>query len=55
MAWFICLAVFNTVGLLPIVYLLLEKGKRNNPGLFFKKLRAATNFRCSTILKYNAI
>jgi hypothetical protein len=25
LAWFICLAIFNTVGILPIVYLLLHR------------------------------
>lgn len=27
LAWFICIAVFNTIGILPIVYLVLEKQK----------------------------
>ncbi|HOO94391.1 MAG TPA: DUF5652 family protein [Proteiniphilum sp.] len=27
LVWFICLAVFNTVGILPIVYLVLNKNK----------------------------
>ncbi|HBG56486.1 MULTISPECIES: DUF5652 family protein [unclassified Proteiniphilum] len=27
LAWFICLAIFNTVGILPIVYLVLNKQK----------------------------
>ena len=27
LVWFICLAVFNTVGVLPIVYLVLNKNK----------------------------
>jgi predicted permease len=27
MAWFICLAVFNTVGILPILYILLFQKK----------------------------
>ena len=25
LAWFICLAIFNTVGILPIVYILISK------------------------------
>jgi len=25
LGWFICIAVFNTVGILPIVYLLMQK------------------------------
>ena len=25
LAWFICLAIFNTVGILPIIYLLLHR------------------------------
>jgi hypothetical protein len=25
--WFVCIAIFNTVGLLPIIYLLLNKRK----------------------------
>ncbi|HBB01862.1 MAG: hypothetical protein A2W86_14205 [Bacteroidetes bacterium GWD2_45_23] len=25
LAWFICLAIFNTIGILPIVYLVLNK------------------------------
>jgi hypothetical protein len=28
LAWFICLAVFNTVGVLPIIYLLMHRGKK---------------------------
>ncbi len=28
LAWFICIAIFNTVGILPIVYLLLESRKK---------------------------
>ena len=27
LAWFICIAVFNTLGILPIIYILLEKKK----------------------------
>lgn len=27
LVWFICLAIFNTVGILPIVYLILNKNK----------------------------
>ena len=27
-AWFICIVVFNTVGLLPIVYVLLNRDKK---------------------------
>lgn len=27
LVWFICIAVFNTVGILPIVYLILDKQK----------------------------
>ena len=26
--WFICIAVFNTVGVLPLVYILLQRKKR---------------------------
>ena len=25
LAWFVCIAVFNTIGILPIVYLVLHK------------------------------
>ena len=27
LAWFICLAIFNTVGVLPIVYILIHRNK----------------------------
>ncbi|MFC0877582.1 DUF5652 family protein [Saccharicrinis sp. FJH2] len=27
LAWFICIAVFNTAGILPIVYILMQRGK----------------------------
>lgn len=27
LAWFICIAVFNTAGILPIVYILTQRGK----------------------------
>jgi hypothetical protein len=30
MAWFICLAIFNTVGILPIIYLLTQRGKKED-------------------------
>lgn len=26
--WFICLAIFNTIGILPIVYLIMYRNKR---------------------------
>jgi hypothetical protein len=29
LAWFICIAVFNTVGILPIIYLLLQRKDDN--------------------------
>jgi hypothetical protein len=30
-AWFICLAIFDTVGILPIIYLLFCQKDRNQP------------------------
>ena len=27
-AWFVCIIVFNTVGILPIIYILLNKDKK---------------------------
>ncbi|MCD8072680.1 MAG: DUF5652 family protein [Alistipes sp.] len=30
LAWFVCIAIFNTAGILPIVYLLTHKGQREN-------------------------
>ncbi|MDP4239544.1 MAG: DUF5652 family protein [Bacteroidota bacterium] len=27
LVWFICIAIFNTMGILPIIYLLLDKKK----------------------------
>lgn len=27
LVWFICLAIFNTMGILPIIYILLNKSK----------------------------
>lgn len=29
-AWFICIVVFNTVGILPIIYLLFQKKESEN-------------------------
>ncbi len=29
LAWYICIAVFNTIGILPIIYLVLNKRKKN--------------------------
>jgi hypothetical protein len=29
LAWFICIAVLNTVGILPIIYILLHRKKTN--------------------------
>lgn len=34
LAWFICLAVFNTIGILPIVYLVLDRQKKKEPRTF---------------------
>lgn len=28
LAWFVCIFIFNTVGILPIVYLILNKDKK---------------------------
>ena len=28
LAWFICIAIFNTAGILPIIYLLTNKNKK---------------------------
>ena len=28
--WFICIGIFNTMGILPIIYLLMDKKKREN-------------------------
>ena len=30
LAWFICIALINTVGILPIVYILMYRKKSNN-------------------------
>lgn len=30
MAWFICIFIFNTIGILPIIYVLLNKEKTEN-------------------------
>jgi len=30
LAWFICIAVFNTIGILPIIYILLRKKNPTN-------------------------
>jgi len=27
LAWFICIAIFNTIGILPIIYILMHKNK----------------------------
>jgi hypothetical protein len=27
LAWFICIAIFNTMGILPIIYILINKNK----------------------------
>lgn len=29
LAWFLCIALLNTIGILPIIYLLLQKRNRN--------------------------
>ncbi len=29
LAWFICIAVFNTLGILPIIYILMDKKKKS--------------------------
>ena len=28
--WFVCLLIFNTLGILPIIYLLIDKYSKNN-------------------------
>ncbi len=30
LAWFICIALINTVGILPIVYILMHRGVKSN-------------------------
>ncbi|MFB6319458.1 DUF5652 family protein [Saccharicrinis sp. FJH54] len=30
LAWFICIAVFNTVGVLPIVYILMNRNRESD-------------------------
>jgi len=30
LAWFICIAIFNTAGILPIVYVLMHKNKTSS-------------------------
>lgn len=30
LAWFICIALINTVGVLPIVYILMHRGVKSN-------------------------
>lgn len=30
LAWFICIAIFNSVGILPIIYILINKNKPQN-------------------------
>ncbi len=32
LAWFVCIAVFNTAGILPILYILACQKDRNPPG-----------------------
>lgn len=34
LVWFICIAVFNTVGILPIIYLYLVKKRKNSQEQF---------------------
>jgi hypothetical protein len=29
LVWFVCILILNTVGILPIIYLLITKGKEN--------------------------
>ena len=30
LGWFICIALINTIGILPIIYILLNKGRKNS-------------------------
>ena len=30
LAWFICIFIFNTIGILPIIYILINKEKQNS-------------------------
>lgn len=30
LAWFICIAIFNTIGILPIIYILMHRKKEDN-------------------------
>lgn len=30
LAWFICIFIFNTIGILPIIYILMNKDKSEN-------------------------
>jgi hypothetical protein len=31
LAWFICIAIFNTIGILPIIYIIIQKNKKDKP------------------------
>ena len=30
LAWFICIAIINTIGILPIIYILIQRKKKNS-------------------------
>lgn len=30
LAWFICIAIFNTLGILPIIYILMDNNRRDD-------------------------
>jgi hypothetical protein len=32
MGWFICIALINTLGILPIIYLIIQKNKKTDTG-----------------------
>ncbi len=33
LAWFICIAIFNTIGILPIIYLLIRKSRTKSESM----------------------
>jgi len=33
LAWFVCLFIFNTIGILPIIYILIQKNKAESTAI----------------------
>lgn len=52
LTWFICIGVFNTIGILPLIYILMDKKKRENiSSVSWFQCWGNSEYNCSNIFK----